>query len=148
MFDPFDILGLEKSYSLDTSFLEKKYFEIQKKIHPDRVFIVMGDEKDEALKNSTLVNQAYLLLKDPLRRAEFLLRDAGVELLSHDPEFLGVVMEWNERLQVDEDIKPDLEIQQEALFKLLERAFVSKDYDDARRALYRLTYIQKMMKDI
>lgn len=148
MFDPFEIMGLEKCYSLDLTLLEKKYFEEQKKTHPDRVFIVMGDNKEEALRKSTFVNQAYLLLKDPLRRAEFLLKDVGVELLSQDPIFLEIVMEWNERRDKGENLQSDLKAQAESLFKHLEKAFQDKEYEEARHALYRLTYIQKMLKDI
>src|SRR5216683_629469 len=97
MSNPFEILNLEKSYRLDLQLLENHYFEAQKKWHPDQFFKATDQEKTEALKTSTAVNQAYLVLKNPLSRAEYLLKAEGIEPLSHDPTFLGTVMEWNER---------------------------------------------------
>jgi molecular chaperone HscB len=144
MFDPFELLGLEKRYALDFKILEKRYFEEQKKTHPD---CVKENERAEASKKSTRINQAFLLLKDPLQRAAFLLKAAGVAPLSHDPLFLGEVMIWNERLEVGEDIEPELLHEKDNLFNGLETAFEEKNYEMVRQALYRLTYVHKLLQE-
>jgi len=146
MFDPFATLGFERSYSLDVTALEKRYFEEQKKSHPDRFALVSGIEKEDALRKSTTLNQAYLILKDPLQRAAFLLKVRGVEPLSHDPLFLGKVMMWNERLEAGEDLALELQHEEEKLFKDLETAFEEENDEKAQVSLYRLTYVQKLMK--
>jgi molecular chaperone HscB len=146
MFDPFEVLGLERGYSLDVESLEKRYFEEQKKTHPDRFTLASGAEKEDALKKSTALNQAYLLLKDPLLRAEFLLKAKGVEPLSQDPLFLGEVMMWNEQLEAGEDLSSELRHEEEQLFKNLGTAFEEEDDESARISLYRLTYVRKMLK--
>lgn len=146
MFNPFDILNLEKSYSLDPSTLEKHYFEAQKKNHPDQFSQADAQQKGEAVRKSTIVNQAYLMLKNPLQRAEYLLQEAGVGLLSSDPTFLEQVMAWNERLDRGENLTLKLHDEQAMLLKKLEEAFDQKDYDTARVAVYRLTYVQKLVK--
>ncbi len=147
MFDPFEVMGLEKGYSLAVDELEKRYFEEQKKTHPDRFTLASGAEKDKALKKSIALNQAYLLLKDPLQRATFLLKGRGVEPLSQDPLFLGEVMVWNERLEAGEDLSLELKQKEERLFKELEDAFEEENDERARVSLYRLTYVRKLLKD-
>jgi molecular chaperone HscB len=146
MLNPFEILNLEQSYSLDLSMLERHYFEAQRKTHPDQFSCADSAEKAETLKHSTLVNQAYKTLKNPLLRAEYLLKTAGVEPLSENPDFLGQVMEWNERFVQGEYLKPELEQKEKFLFDELEKAFHLKDNEAARRALYQLTYVQKLLK--
>ncbi|OJW46274.1 MAG: Fe-S protein assembly co-chaperone HscB [Alphaproteobacteria bacterium 41-28] len=147
MFDPFEVFGFEKHYSLDVDSLEKRYFEEQKKTHPDRFALSSEAEKDDALRKSTALNQAYIILKDPLQRASFLLKVKGVEPLSHDPLFLGEVMEWNDRLEAGEDLSLELRQEEEKLLKNLETAFEEKDDESARVSLYRLTYVRKLLKD-
>jgi len=146
MFDPFHILHLEKSYSLDLELLEKHYFAEQKKSHPDQFSQGNEQEQTNALKQSTLVNQAYLVLKNPLSRAEYLLKVEGIDLLSNDPSFLGQVMEWNERLENGEDLITELLDKEKNLFHDLETGFTLKAYEKVCTALYQLTYIQKFLK--
>lgn len=146
MFDPFAVLNLKKSYSLDPNILEEHYFEEQKKSHPDQFSQSRDQEKLDAVKKSTTVNQAYLILKDPLLRAEYLLKTAGIDPLSNDPAFLEQVMEWNERLAHGEDLKADLLYEKKNLLNELEDAFFLNDYEKARIALYQLTYVQKLLK--
>lgn len=144
MSNPFSLLNLEPSYALDLKTLEKHYFEAQRKTHPDRFF---GAEKAEALKLSTRVNQAYTTLKNPLLRAEYLLKEAGVEPLTTDPAFLGQVMLWNERTEADEDIGSELRDKERFLLEELGTAFEKKDYEKACTSIYQLKYVNKLLKD-
>lgn len=146
MFNPFIILNLKESYALDLQTLENNYFEAQKKTHPDQFSQGTDLEKSDAAKKSTTINQAYLILKNPLLRAEYLLKSAGVETLSTDPSFLGQVVEWNERREQGEDLTADLLREEEFLFNALENAFLLNDYEKAQVALYQLTYVQKLLK--
>lgn len=146
MFDPFAILGFEKTYSLNLEVLEKRYFEEQKKTHPDRFILSTADAKAQALQKSTALNQAYLFLKDPLKRAAFLIEAYGFEPLTHDLESLSQAMLWSERIDAGENIKPELSQEKERFFRDLEESFEEKDYEKARKALYRLTYVQKALE--
>lgn len=148
MFDPFEVLGLKKEYSLDLKTLEQHYFKGQRNTHPDRLIHAQEGEKAEALKQSAMLNQAYLLLKNPIERAEFILKAAGLDLLNPDTEILLQVMNWNERFESGENVKPELRQEEEKLIKDLERAFEVKAYRKARFILCRLIYVQKILKDI
>jgi molecular chaperone HscB len=146
MFDPFEILALEKQFSLDVKVLEKSYFDAQKRTHPDRFIGASPEVRNQVLQQSSEVNQAYVILKSPLSRGAYLLKNAGIEPLSHDPLFLGQVMDWNERMDRGENLKEELTREEEQLLKNLKDGFDVHDYETARRALYRLTYIQKILK--
>ena len=143
MFDPFDILGFEKTYILDLKALEKAYFEAQKLTHPDRFALADESKKREASHKASLVNQAYSLLKDPLKRAAFLLEDRGIDLLSHDFEFLPKVVGWHERREEGENITLELIQEEEMLYEELESGIEGYDHEKARKSLYRLNYVQK-----
>lgn len=148
MFDPFATLGLEKCYSLDMKLLEKRYFEEQKQTHPDQFVLGSPDEKAQALKKSTELNRAYLLLKDPLQRAMFLLKESEIEPLSHDAESLGQIMLWNERLESGEDLTVELRDEEETLLNGIKDAFEERDFEKVRVSLYQLTYVQKLLKEM
>lgn len=144
MFDPFEILGLEKSFLLDLRVLDQKYFEMLKKTHPDK-FINDESAKSEVLKKAGEINKAYGMLKDPLGRASVLLKEAGVKPLDHDPLFLGEIMTFNERMDEGEDIREELvELGEELMLELTE-AFQEEDYKKAKVALYRLTYVRTLL---
>lgn len=146
MSDPFALLGLPQQYPLDPKALEKAYFEAQKKTHPDHFARATAEERTQASQLSTCVNQAYALLKDPLKRAEYLLKEADIEPFTHDPLFLGQVMEWQEQRGDGKDIEEELDQINKILFETLEQAFKEKDYETAGRSLYKLQYLQKMIK--
>lgn len=145
MFDPFVILGLNKTFSVDLIMLEKHYFEAQKQAHPDRFINANSDIKKDALQRSSEINKAYRILKDPLLRATFLLESKGIQPLSNDSLFLLQAMAWNERQEAGEDLNEELKCAEELFLKDLGVAFEHRNYEKARISLYKLTYLQKVM---
>ena len=84
--DHFDLLGLPRRYRLDSRELEQRYQNLAKETHPDR-FAGAGDvERRQALLKSTALNEAYRTLRDPLRRAAYLVALHGVPIDSQDRE--------------------------------------------------------------
>jgi molecular chaperone HscB len=79
--DHFELLGLMRRQSLDEAELERVYQDIQSRVHPDKHAHLGESERRLAMQWATRVNEAYLTLKSPLKRAEYLLR-----LVGHDPE--------------------------------------------------------------
>jgi len=74
MADYFSLFGLEPAYSINVSALEKSYFNAQRQFHPDRFVGKSEIDKLAAAKRSMDINQAYKTLKDPLPRAQYLLK--------------------------------------------------------------------------
>ena len=66
----FDLFGLSPIYSIEGEALERSYREIQSKVHPDR-FAHAGDaERRASLQWTTRVNEAFQVLKNPVKRAQ------------------------------------------------------------------------------
>lgn len=146
MFDPYETLGLEKTFNIDLNVLEQAYFAAQRNTHPDRFTLADEAKKRDVSYQATLVNQAYALLKNPLDRATYLLEAKGVSLLTHDPEFLPKVIEWHERTEAGEDITSELTREEAALLQELTQALEHHQDELATKALYRLNYVQKVRK--
>lgn len=76
--DYFTCLGLPRMLGIDTATLEAKYYELSRAFHPDFFQAKTETEKQISLGNSALLNTAYGTLKDPVQRAEYLLKlEAG-----------------------------------------------------------------------
>jgi len=89
----FDLFGLPVRFQLDTNELSTRFRELQRVVHPDRFAAADAQSQRLSLQNATMVNEAFQTLKDPLRRAEYLLRLRGVALdetssTVNDPDFL------------------------------------------------------------
>ena len=78
MSDPFDTLGVEPRFDLDPDKLAERHRDLSRALHPDRYAGAPAAERRLALGKAIEVNDAYRVLKDPVRRAEALLRRAGV----------------------------------------------------------------------
>jgi len=102
--DPFELLGLAPRYDLDLAELEARHRELSRALHPDRFLGRPSSERRQALGKAIEVNEALRALKDPVKRAEALLRRRGVPVGEGseppaDPEFLMTVMELRESLR-------------------------------------------------
>lgn len=99
----FDLFGLPINYLIDTAALTERYRELQKIVHPDRFASGTDQEKRIALQQATMVNEAFEVLRSPLKRAIYLLEMKGVEVnqetaTTRDGAFLMQQMELRESL--------------------------------------------------
>jgi molecular chaperone HscB len=118
----FDIYEIEPSFSISENELKKKYLVLQKKFHPDRFAHSSIEEQKTALINSSLINDAYQVLKDDIRRAKYLLECNGVEITNHtNPAFLMKQMEYEEKIEDHSNDKNQLLSIQKELQEELEQ---------------------------
>ena len=101
MNDPFQILELPRQYDLNESLLQQQFVALSAANHPDRFSDPV--QQAEASEKSAAINEAYALLKDPVLRAQVLLKLIAGEL-SEDrdtlpPDFLMEVMEVRESME-------------------------------------------------
>ncbi|HEU4634954.1 MAG TPA: Fe-S protein assembly co-chaperone HscB [Edaphobacter sp.] len=75
----FEVFGLPEKLRIDTAALEKQFYTLSRKLHPDRFAARPAAEQEEALRQSSLLNDAYRTLKDPILRTQYLLKLKGVE---------------------------------------------------------------------
>jgi glutathione S-transferase len=64
----------EPAFDLDLSRLEQQYKALQRRLHPDKFATASAQEQEYAAQQATAVNQAYDVLKRPLRRASYIVR--------------------------------------------------------------------------
>ena len=76
----FEVFSLPAKLTIDTAALEKQFYAMSRKLHPDRFASRPEAEQEEALRQSSLLNDAYRALKDPILRTQYLLKLEGVEL--------------------------------------------------------------------
>src|SRR5713101_403402 len=78
--DYFTFFGLPQKLDLDASVLEREFYALSRKLHPDIYARHESQEQEWSLEQSSRLNDAYRTLKDPIRRTEYLLHLEGVEL--------------------------------------------------------------------
>jgi molecular chaperone HscB len=78
--DYFTFFGLPRKLNIDATRLQREFYELSRKLHPDLYGQTSKQEQEWSLEQSSLLNDAYRTLKDPIKRTEYLLRLEGVEL--------------------------------------------------------------------
>jgi molecular chaperone HscB len=78
--DYFQFFGFPRKLNLDTAALEREFYALSRHLHPDMSAQAESQERAWSLEQSSLLNDAYRTLKDPIKRTEYLLRLEGVEL--------------------------------------------------------------------
>jgi molecular chaperone HscB len=102
--DYFALFGLPARFEVDEAALDAAYRTVQSQAHPDR-FANAGDaERRVAMQWAARANEAYRTLRQPLKRAIYLLSLRGVDIQAESntamaPAFLMQQMEWREALQ-------------------------------------------------
>ena len=78
--DYFMFFGFSRKLDLDTAALEREFYALSRRLHPDVFAQAEEQERAWSLEQSSMLNDAYRTLKDPIKRTEYLLRLEGVEL--------------------------------------------------------------------
>jgi len=78
--DYFAFFGLPYKLNLDTAQLERDFYALSRKLHPDINARADASEQEWSLEKTSQLNDAYRTLKDPISRTEYLLRLQGVQL--------------------------------------------------------------------
>jgi len=78
--DYFAFFGLPRKLNIDVENLQREFYELSRRLHPDMSARHDEREREWSLEQSSQLNDAYRTLKDPIKRTEYLLRLEGVEL--------------------------------------------------------------------
>lgn len=110
MINYFEFFDLPVAFDLDQGVLRKRFIINSKKYHPDFHTSASEEEQEEVLEKSTINNQAWKTLLDPLKRMAHVLLIKGVmpeEGQAKIPqEFLMEMMDINEAL-MELEFDPD-----------------------------------------
>jgi molecular chaperone HscB len=172
----YEFFGIDRKLALDNGALQKRFYELSRQWHPDRFSRKSSDEQALALEATAILNDGYRTLRDPVKRAEYLLTEEGfpiAEQRSRDvpPELLEEVFELNMTLEElksgDEAARPQLETAKQNFIGMrsgidgeLQQLFAKYDTADAqsetakqalheiRGALNRRRYIENLIRDV
>jgi molecular chaperone HscB len=78
--DYFAFFGLPRKLNIDVAALDKDFYELSRKLHPDLNARADSQEQQWSLQQSSMLNDAHRTLKDPIKRTQYLLKLEGVEL--------------------------------------------------------------------
>lgn len=103
----FEVFELPATVDLDVKALEAKHRELSLATHPDRLVNAEPRERRIAAEKSAALNEAIKVLRDPVRRAFYVLELKGVKLDTEDAaakvkmpmDFLEEIMERREALE-------------------------------------------------
>jgi molecular chaperone HscB len=102
--DHFERLGLPRRFDLDPAELERQYLARSREVHPDVHQLGGEAEQRASLEMSSALNEAYTTLRDPFRRAEYLLQLEGgpsaAELKEMPAAFLEEMLA--QRMEIEE----------------------------------------------
>jgi len=117
--DYYRVLGIEgRRLNLDSDDLQRRFYDLSRLLHPDRFIRKPETERQYSLDATSILNDAYRTLRDPVRRAQYVLYQEGFEIgeqRSNDvpPELLEEVFELNMALEEmrggDDSARPQLE---------------------------------------
>lgn len=172
----YEFFGIDRKLKLDNATLQKRFYELSRNWHPDRFTRKSADEQAQALEATAILNDGYRTLRDPVKRAEYLLTEEGFpigEQRSKDvpPELLEEVFELNMTLEElrggDDSARSQLESAKANFLKLradvdgeLETLFSKYDASEAqsetakqalhdiRGVLNRRRYIENLIRDV
>jgi len=78
--DYFTFFGLPPKLNLDVAALERDFYELSRRLHPDLNATAGSKEQEWSLEQSSMLNDAYRTLRDPIKRTGYLLHLEGVAL--------------------------------------------------------------------
>ena len=99
--DYFAFFGLPRLLCLDEAALEKSFHALSRKLHPDYFMSASPEERQASLERSSMLNDAYRTLRDPITRVQYLLsREGYKEAEKRAPaDLLEEVFELNMRIE-------------------------------------------------
>jgi len=157
----FEVLGLPQAFTLDAAALESNYLARSRELHPDFHQSGPASQQRASLELTATLNDAYTTLRDPFKRADYLLGlldgpPAGA-LKEMAPSFLEEMLEL--RMEIEELRESRAEAGLAALDKQLQQrraaivadiaaAFASNDLRGVRLWLNTARYLQGLLRDL
>jgi len=105
--DHFEMFGLPRRLRIDGAELQRKFYELSRRYHPDFHQAAPAERQAEILDASARLNAAYRALRDPIARIEYLVRleegretnEGATVKPKAPPELLEEMFEIQEALQ-------------------------------------------------
>ena len=156
--NPFDIFSVHKKFEIDKKYLEQKYLELQRLLHPDKFINASQEEKNFSNIHTSLVNNAFNVLGNDISRIKILLEHFGYKISENesfqDVSILEEIMELqNMSMSVESEsekkkIKSQLNDKIEIELNKVSQYFNEKKYKDVHKSCIKLSYLQKINNNL
>ncbi len=159
----FDLFGIKVSFEVDKMALQVRQQQLQAMFHPDRYVTASEQDRRLSVQQASWVNEAYRTLKDPVNRARYLLKNAGLELNDEsqtmsDSDFLMEQIELREQLDSCrnhddplskcDQIEASLKSRLQNLSCEFVQSFESDDLNAARITSRKMQFIQRIQEQV
>lgn len=74
MLDYFAVFELPRKLQIDGEELQRRFYELSRRVHPDFFQTAMPAEQARSLERSAMINRAYRTLRDLVSRVEYLIQ--------------------------------------------------------------------------
>jgi len=171
--DRFAVLGLPRKFEIDLGAAESAYKDLSRQLHPDRFAKADPRARKAALGRTVELNDAWRTVRDPAKRAEYLLELAGFGVVGDDrqseselrktkqvaapPTFLIEILELREELgeaqRAGDTVKvafmaEDMRSRAAEALKTLGAALEAGKFEEAARTLVALRYYQRFLDEV
>jgi molecular chaperone HscB len=156
----FELFQIPMQFAQDRAVLDMRWKDLQREAHPDK-FVAQGvAARRIAMQWSVRVNEAYLRLKDPLRRASYLCELHGAPIHAEKntampTDFLLQQMQWREALEEAKTVQDLEEIAsqsndsgREQLLKIEQTLDIDKDFAAAAQQVRSLMFIERFSSEV
>jgi molecular chaperone HscB len=164
--DHFERLGLPRRFSLDMATLEREYLSRSRALHPDYHQLSGSIEQAASVEMTAALNEAYVTLKDPFRRAEYLHKLEGgptaseqkdmpaeflEEMLELRMEIAGLTPESPAAIAMEKQLRERRDEMLQQVGTILESLTPDNrtaQLAAARRKLNAAKYVQNLLRDL
>ncbi|MES3039946.1 MAG: Fe-S protein assembly co-chaperone HscB [Pseudomonadota bacterium] len=157
--DYFSLFGLPVAFALDANGLQPTWRTLQQQLHPDRAAADDAAAQRHALQMTSHLNAAYDTLRDPVRRARYLLALAGHGADSErvsvmDTDFLMAQMELRESLEEAvalhelDAIEAEAQDWLDSLLREFPLDYAAEDWPEATDCLRKMQFMTRLLAEI
>ena len=159
----FELFGIEPTFDIDREQLQSRQRHLQSSYHPDRHVNASERDKRLSIQMASWINQAHEVLKDPVKRARYLLEINGADIpddsaTTADAAFLMEQLELREQVESCREREDGLDFSYAIENQLAERgkqlaqqfvsAFDGGDFTRAVDAYRKMQFIQRIQQQL
>ena len=158
----FELFGLPLDYRIDEQMLHDNHQKLQAAFHPDRYAAGSDQERRIAVQQASRINEAYDTLHNPVQRAQYMLKLAGIEIndqeTTQDTTFLMEQIELREEMdqcrscqdpmRCCDHITGKLDQRSDEYASQFESLYQQQKFDDAYKISRKMQFIERIGEQI
>ena len=158
----FELFGLPLDFRIDSLLLHDNHLKLQTVFHPDRFAAGSDQEKRLAVQKAAWINEAFETLHNPVQRARYMLKLAGLEANDHettqDTAFLMEQIELREEMdqcrscqdpmRCCDHITGKLDMRSQEYANQFESLYQQGQYEEARKVSKKMQFIERIGEQI